>query len=123
MRSLSARLPIALLFCLGLSAVVVGDEIDIRGVTPAGWNALWNEALAKSEGRARPDGPVWVIEVPSERAVYFFTTPLHPAHPSIVRRGRVEGDKGAYIKTTAWTDGAPEPFKVWLQGLLEPKEK
>lgn len=116
------RLFTVLVFWLGVSAASVADEIDINALTPALWDRLWNQAMVKSGGRAQPDGQVWVVEVPRERAVFFFTTPLHPAHPSIVRRGRQEGDKGAFIKTIAWTDGSPEPFRAWLKALLEPRK-
>lgn len=122
MHSPLIRLILALVLWGGVSATSFSQEVDINGITPAGWNRLWDQAMAKSGGRAQPDGQVWVIEVPSERAVYFFTTPLHPAHPSIVRRARVEGDKGAFVQTVAWTDGAPVAFEAWLAALLKPKQ-
>jgi hypothetical protein len=121
--SLIALCCVLLLAAPPSSAQEPTDRVEINPISSAGWNQLWDSAMAKSQGRARPDGRVWVVEVPSERAVYFFTTSLHPAHPSVVRRGRVEGDKESYVKTTAWTASPPEPFREWLAALLKPRQK
>jgi hypothetical protein len=58
------------------------------------------------------------IDVPGENAIYAFTKPGHPAHPSVVRRGVGQRDGKVYIETTGVTAAGRSTFENWFAVFL-----
>lgn len=63
------------------------------------------------------------VDVPAGRAIYFFTTPGHAAHPAIVKRTVVERDGRVMMQTEGWTDGPNASFEDWLGAFQEQDEQ
>jgi hypothetical protein len=99
------------------SPISAAEEIEVQPLGPSGWNSIWGHAVATGSG-PRMVGPLTRIDVPREHASYLFTTPAHPAHPSIVRRSYREDDGKTVVETQAWSSGAPAAFKRWLKQIV-----
>ena len=56
-------------------------------------------------------------------AIYTFTKPGHPAHPSMVRRGVGQRDGKVYIETTGVTAAATAAFEAWFAVFLRQDEE
>lgn len=59
------------------------------------------------------------IEVSSERALYFFTLPEHPVHPSVIIRRVVEEGGKVKIKTKGHTSADQKLFENWLKQFIQ----
>jgi len=75
---------------------------------------LLEEVQHKKDTVITTEHHVMRIEVSSEKALYFFTLPQHPVHPSVIIRRVVEEDGKVKIKTKGHTSADQKLFENWL---------
>ena len=60
---------------------------------------------------------VTIFQCDAEMTFYYFTKPLHPAHPSVIERALKESDGGVYFSEDGRSfasDKAQPAFQAWL---------
>lgn len=107
---------------LGLAASVAFAQAPPRfpkaKITYEEWRTYFNEVANKPSARRNVSGDEFVVDIPDEYAVYFFTTPKHPAHPAVIRRLAVAGEGGKIgIQTTAHYAGNRLALDKWFNDV------
>lgn len=60
---------------------------------------------------------ITIFQCDAEMTFYYFTKPLHPAHPSVIERALKESDGGVYFSEDGRSfapDKAQAAFQAWL---------
>jgi hypothetical protein len=110
-----------LLFALGARAQ---ENVPvILEITQANWQTLWDEVQAKPTHQNFEERTTTRVELPDERAIYWFTKPEHPAHPSIVKREVLEKPNGLDVRSRGWAGGAKGEFERWFVSFLEQDQR
>jgi hypothetical protein len=109
---------VAALACIPGALIAQGTEVTIEPLDTRTWDLLWAQAAATG-GSPRMAGAVTRVVVPDGASRYLFTTPAHPAHPTVVYQA-VKKEEGKSTTTTrAWSSGAPAALGRWLDQLTQ----
>jgi hypothetical protein len=95
----------------------------ILEITQENWQSIWDEVQAKPQHKNFDETMTTRVELPDERAIYWFTKPEHAAHPSIVKREVLEKPNGLDVRSRGWAGGAKEKFEEWFVGFLEQDQR
>lgn len=95
----------------------------ILEITQENWQTIWDEVQAKPQHANFDEPSTTRVELPDERAIYWFTKPEHSAHPSIVKREVIEKPNGLDVRSRGWAGGAKEKFEEWFVGFLEQDQR
>ena len=105
------------LMVLTQTLAVWADEMAWRfpsdQITTEQWQIFHDEVLAKPGATRQEFANQLVVTVTSERRIYVFTQPGHPAHPAVVVRAVVERGKGSEVQRMGHYAGDPKAFDVW----------
>jgi hypothetical protein len=74
------------------------------------------EVEAKTCEKSEEPG-VTIFQCDAEMTFYYFTKPLHPAHPSVIERALKENAEGVYFSENGRSfapDKAQPAFQAWL---------
>ena len=82
-------------------------------ITTEQWQTFRDEVLAKPGATRQKFANQLVITVESERRIYVFTQPGHPAHPAVVVRAVVEHGTGSEVQRMGHYAGDQKAFDVW----------
>ena len=97
-----------------------GASSTVGSVTPIGedaFQAMLKDATGEKGGMKVQDGSVLRVELAAESTVLFFTTPSHPAHPSVVSVKVMREDDIPRIFTDGWHGGDRRAFEEWFTGF------
>ena len=92
-------------------------------ITQENWQRLWDEVQAKPQHQNFDEPTTTRVELPDERAIYWFTKAAHAAHPSIVKREVLEKPNGLDVRSRGWAGGTQEKFEEWFIGFLEQDQR
>ncbi len=125
----AARLVLALLFLTALvspekvaEAVSVGrasaEAGEISQIDAATYQNMLEEATVAKGGVKSEEGDTLRVELGAENTVLFFTTPDHPAHPSVIAV-KVRREEGVpHILTDGWRAGDQRAFDDWFTAFV-----
>ena len=82
-------------------------------ITIEQWQTFRDEVLSKPGATRQEFANQLVITVTSERRIYVFTQPGHPAHPAVVVRAVVERGQGSEVQRMGHYAGNQKAFDVW----------
>jgi hypothetical protein len=81
---------------------------------------MWRSANAAPDHQTKDGGNAIIVDVPSEKAIYYFSKPGTPVHPGVIKRTIVETSARISIQTDGWSfgpDSAQPAFKAWLEAF------
>jgi hypothetical protein len=82
----------------------------------ASFDSYRQEIEAKTCERSE-EPAITIFQCDAEMSFYYFTKPLHPAHPSVIERALKENDGGVYFSENGRSfapDKAQPAFQAWL---------
>lgn len=88
--------------------------MNYQGQNAFNIDKLFKEIQHKENAVITTEHNIMRIEIASEKALYFFTLPQHPVHPSVIIRQVVEEDGKVKIKTKGHTSADRQLFEDWL---------
>ena len=91
--------------------------MSYKGSAPLDINTLLREIQLKKDALITTEDNLLRVEVPSEKTLYFFTQPGHPAHSSVIIRRVVSEDGKVKIKTKGFTASNQPLFEQWLKHM------
>lgn len=106
-----------LVLLLVTSAPVSAADFEWRfpndKITPEQWAEFRAEVMAKPGVERQEFANQLVIISTSERCIYVFTQPKHPAYPAVVVRAVVERGQGSEIQRMGHYAGDAKAFDKW----------
>lgn len=109
---------------LGARALRAQETLPvILEITQENWQKIWEEVQAKPQHANFDEPSTTRVELPEERAIYWFTKPEHAAHPSIVKREVIEKPNGLDVRSRGWSGGVKEKFEEWFVGFLQQDQR
>jgi hypothetical protein len=103
---------------MGMLAVISSAQAGDRPT----FDSIWQSANAAPGHQTIDGGNAIIIDVPSEKAIYYFSKPGTPVHPGVVKRTIVETPEGISLQTDGWSfgpDNAQPAFKAWLEAFRD----
>jgi hypothetical protein len=82
-------------------------------ITTEQWQTFRHEVLAKPGATRQEFANQLVVTVSSERRIYVFTQPAHPAHPAVIVRAVVERGQGSEVQRMGHYAGDQKAFDAW----------
>jgi hypothetical protein len=113
MRIISRAAPVALLLLVTPSLADDGWRFPTDRITLDQWQTYRTETLAKPGATSKVAAGQLIITVPSEKAIYVFTQPEHPAHPAVIVRAVVEQGSGVFLSRKGHFGGSKDAFDAW----------
>jgi len=113
---------LALALAFHLAAADEGRRFAGSHITPAEWQAFFEEVRAKPGAHdiSRPDVPsITAIEVPNELTIYFFTKPGWAAHPAVVVERVLRKANGTYLQHDGYFAGSEDAFASWFAAFTQ----
>ena|SRR5260221_6303739 len=87
------------------------------------WKDLLRDVASKPGVRRVEDDVVTRFESASDRTIYFFSKPGHPAHPCVVIRAVVDDGQQVQVRTVGHFAGSQEAFDQWYRAFLASDER
>jgi hypothetical protein len=104
---------VALTQVLAASADDMAWRFPSDRITTEQWQTFRHEVLAKPGATRQEFANQLVVTVSSERRIYVFTQPDHPAHPAVIVRAVVERGQGSEVQRMGHYAGDQKAFDAW----------
>jgi len=104
-----------LLLAIAFPAYAIADERPT-------FQSLWDQLRSKSDCAPAEYPDLTIVTCKTDLTLWYFTKPIHPAHPGVIKRMVTQSNGTVYVQEQGWSfasDDAQPAFQRWLAQIKE----